>query len=198
MTDSNQVDRGKRRFLIAATTVAGGVATAAAAVPFVVSMLPSQRALAIGAPVEVDIGKIEPGAKLDLEWQGKVVWIVNRTKEMLQLLPKLNDKLADPDSESSEQPDYCKNLTRSLKPQYFIAIGLCTHLGCSPTYRKEVRAPDLGADWPGGFFCPCHGSRFDLAGRVFKNVPAPTNLRIPPHRYLSDNKILIGEDNKGA
>lgn len=198
MANNKQVDRGKRRFLIAATTAVGGVATAATAVPFVMSMLPSQRALAIGAPVEVDIGKIELGMKLDIEWQGKPVWIVNRTPEMLSLLPTLQDKLVDPDSDVLQQPRYCKNLTRSIKPEYFIAVGICTHLGCSPTYRKEVGAPDLGADWPGGFFCPCHGSRFDLAGRVFKNVPAPANLVIPPHKYLSEVKILIGEDSKGA
>ncbi|MGH8347552.1 MAG: ubiquinol-cytochrome c reductase iron-sulfur subunit [Pseudomonas sp.] len=194
MSDKNQVDRAKRRFLITATALAGGTAAGASAVPFVCSMLPSQRALAIGAPVEVDIGKMEAGAKLDIEWQGKVVWIVNRTQDMLEVLPKLNDKLADPDSESSLQPGYCKNPVRSRKSQYLVAVGLCTHLGCSPTYRKEVGAADLGADWPGGFFCPCHGSRFDLAGRVFKNVPAPTNLTIPPYKYLSDTKILIGDD----
>ena len=198
MANNKQVDRGKRRFLIAATTAVGGVATAATAVPFVMSMLPSQRALAIGAPVEVDIGKIELGMKLDIEWQGKPVWIVNRTPEMLSLLPTLQDKLVDPDSDVPQQPRYCKNLTRSIKPEYFIAVGICTHLGCSPTYRKEVGAPDLGTDWPGGFFCPCHGSRFDLAGRVFKNVPAPANLVIPPHKYLSEVKILIGEDSKGV
>ncbi|MGH8743696.1 MAG: ubiquinol-cytochrome c reductase iron-sulfur subunit [Burkholderiales bacterium] len=198
MANNKQVDRGKRRFLIAATTAVGGVATAATAVPFVVSMLPSQRALAIGAPVEVDIGKIELGMKLDIEWQGKPVWIVNRTPAMLSLLPTLRDRLVDPDSDVPQQPIYCKNLTRSIKPEYFIAVGICTHLGCSPTYRKEVGAPDLGADWPGGFFCPCHGSRFDLAGRVFKNVPAPTNLVIPRHKYLSEIKILVGDDSKGT
>lgn len=198
MANNKQVDRGKRRFLIVATTAVGGVATAATAVPFVVSMLPSQRALAIGAPVEVDIGKIELGMKLDIEWQGKPVWIVNRTPAMLSLLPTLQDRLVDPDSDVPQQPIYCKNLTRSIKPEYFIAVGICTHLGCSPTYRKEVGAPDLGADWPGGFFCPCHGSRFDLAGRVFKNVPAPTNLVIPPHKYLSEVKILVGDDSKGT
>jgi ubiquinol-cytochrome c reductase iron-sulfur subunit len=198
MSDNNQVDRGKRRFLIVATTAVGGAATVTAAVPFMMSMMPSQRALAIGAPVEVDIGKIEAGAKLDIEWQGKVVWIVNRTKEMLETLPALNDRLADPDSDAPQQPAYCKNTTRSIKPQYLVAVGICTHLGCSPTYRKEVGAADLGADWPGGFFCPCHGSRFDLAGRVFKNVPAPANLIVPQHKYLSDSKLLIGEDSKGV
>jgi len=198
MTDNNQVNRGKRRFLIAAATAVGGVATVASAVPFVVSMMPSQRALAGGAPVEVDIGKVELGMKLDVEWQGKPVWIVNRTKEMLATLPTLNDKLVDPDSDVLQQPTYCKNLTRSIKPEYFVAVGICTHLGCSPTFRKEEGATDLGPDWSGGFFCPCHGSRFDLAGRVFKGVPAPTNLVVPPYRYLSDSRILIGEDPKAA
>ena len=196
MTDNNHVDRSKRRFLIATTTALGGVATVATAVPFVASMMPSQRALATGAPVEVDIGKVELGTKLDVEWQGKPVWIVNRTKEMLATLPTLRDKLVDPDSDVPQQPTYCKNLTRSIKPEYLVAVGICTHLGCSPTFRKEEGTTDLGPDWSGGFFCPCHGSRFDLAGRVFKGVPAPTNLVVPPYRYLSDNKILIGEDLK--
>jgi len=194
----NEVDRSKRRFLIAATTAVGGVAAAATAVPFVMSMLPSQRAKAAGAPVEADISKVEPGMLVAFEWRGKPVWVVNRTKEMLDLLGKHDDALRDPQSNEPQQPSYCKNATRSIKPQYLIAIGICTHLGCSPTYRKDVGAPDLGADWPGGFFCPCHGSRFDLAARVFKDVPAPLNLEIPPHKYLSDSRILIGEDSKGA
>jgi ubiquinol-cytochrome c reductase iron-sulfur subunit len=196
---SNQeVDRSKRRFLIAATTAVGGVAAIATAVPFVASMLPSQRAKAAGAPVEVDISKIEPGMLLTAEWRGKPVWIVNRTKEMLDLLGKHDDRLRDPNSEEPQQPEYCKNATRSRKPEYLVAVGICTHLGCSPTYRKEIGAADLGADWPGGFFCPCHGSRFDLAARVFKDVPAPLNLVIPPYTYLSDSRLLIGEDSKGA
>jgi len=198
MTDDDKVDGGKRRFLIATTTALGGVATIASAVPFVASMMPSQRALASGAPVEVDIGKVELGTKLDVEWQGKPVWIINRTKEMLAALPTLNDKLVDPDSDVPQQPTYCKNISRSIKPEYFVAVRICTHLGCSPTFRKEEGAPDIGPDWLGGFFCPCHGSRFDLAGRVFKGVPAPTNLVVPPYRYLSDKKILIGEDPKAA
>ena len=196
--DNNQVDRGKRRFLIATTMALGGAATVASAVPFVASMMPSQRALATGAPVEVDIGKVELGTKLDVEWQGKPVWIVNRTKEMLATLPTLIDKLVDPGSDVLQQPTYCKNLTRSIKPEYFVAVGICTHLGCSPTFRPEEGGPDLGPDWSGGFFCPCHGSRFDLAGRVFKGFPAPANLVVPPYRYLSDSRILIGEDPKVA
>ncbi|NWG86673.1 MAG: ubiquinol-cytochrome c reductase iron-sulfur subunit [Hydrogenophilaceae bacterium] len=196
MSDMN-VDKSKRRFLVMASSAVGGVAAAGAAIPFVVSMLPSARALAAGAPVEVDLSKIESGALLTVEWRGKPVWIVNRSKEMLDLLAKHDDKLTDPASDNSnQQPEYCKNPTRSIKPQYLIAVGICTHLGCSPTYRKEVGAADLGGDWPGGFFCPCHGSRFDLAARVFNGSPAPTNLVIPPHKYLSEAKVLIGEDAK--
>jgi ubiquinol-cytochrome c reductase iron-sulfur subunit len=196
--DGQEVDTRKRKFLIAATSAIGGVAAAGVAVPLVMSMMPSARAKAAGAPVEVDISKVEPGMLLTVEWRGKPVWIVNRTKEMLDLLGKHDDQLTDPKSEQPQQPEYCKNATRSIKPEYLVAVGICTHLGCSPTYRKEVGAADLGADWPGGFFCPCHGSRFDLAARVFKNVPAPINLVIPPHQYLSDAKLLIGVDAKGA
>jgi ubiquinol-cytochrome c reductase iron-sulfur subunit len=196
--DGQKVDTRKRKFLIAATSAVGGVAVVGVAAPLLMSMMPSARAKAAGAPVEVDISKIEPGMLLTAEWRGKPVWIVNRTKEMLDLLVKHDDKLVDPNSEQPQQPAYCKNPTRSIKPEYLVAVGICTHLGCSPTYRKEVGAEDLGADWPGGFLCPCHGSRFDLAARVFKNVPAPTNLVIPPHQYLSAAKILIGVDEKGA
>lgn len=195
---NSEVDRSKRRFLIAATSAAGGVAAVAVAVPFVMSMMPSQRAKAAGAPVEVDIGKVEPGAMLAVEWRGKPVWVVNRTKEMLAMLAKNDDKLADPKSDMPQQPEYAKNATRSIKPEYLVAVGICTHLGCSPTYRPEIGAADLGADWGGGFFCPCHGSRFDLAARVFKGVPAPINLEVPPHKYLSDTRLLIGDDSKGA
>ena len=196
---SNQeVDRSKRRFLIAATATVGGAAGVAVAVPFVMSMMPSQRAKAAGAPVEVDIGKIEPGAILAVEWRGKPVWIVNRTQAMLDLLVKHDGKLKDPQSKEEQQPDYAKNNFRSIKPQYLVAVGICTHLGCSPTYRSELGPADLGADWPGGFFCPCHGSKFDLAARVFKDVPAPANLEIPPHKYLSETRIIIGDDSKGA
>jgi ubiquinol-cytochrome c reductase iron-sulfur subunit len=196
--DGQKVDARKRKFLIAATSAVGGVAVAGVAVPLVMSMLPSARAKAAGAPVEVDISKVEPGMLLTVEWRGKPVWIVNRTKEMLDLLGNHDDRLVDPNSEQPQQPAYCKNPTRSIKPEYLVAVGICTHLGCSPTYRKEVGAADLGADWPGGFFCPCHGSRFDLAARVFKNVPAPINLLIPPYQYLSDSRLLIGVDAKGA
>lgn len=197
MSKSN-VDRSKRRFLIAATSAVGGVAAVGAVIPFVMSMLPSERAKAAGAPVEVDIGKIEPGMMLNVEWQGKPVWVVHRTKEMLAALSKNDPKLADPKSEVPQQPDYCKNETRSIKPEFMVAVGICTHLGCSPTYRPEMAPADLGPDWAGGFFCPCHGSRFDMAARVFSGVPAPTNLVIPKHKYLSDSRLLIGDDSKGA
>jgi ubiquinol-cytochrome c reductase iron-sulfur subunit len=193
------VDSSKRRFLVAMSSAAGGIAAIGAAAPLVMSMLPSARALAAGAPVEVDLSKVEPGMLLTVEWRGKPVWIVNRSKEMLDLLGKHDDRLTDPGSENtSQQPDYCQNPTRSIKPEYLVAVGICTHLGCSPTFRKEVGPADLGADWPGGFFCPCHGSRFDLAARVFSGSPAPTNLVIPPHKYLSDTKLLVGEDQAAA
>lgn len=196
MSEQN-VDKSKRRFLVLASSAVGGVAAAGAAIPFVASMMPSARALAAGAPVEVDLSKLEPGAILTAEWRGKPVWIVHRSKEMLDLLAKHDDRLSDPTSDNTnQQPEYCKNPTRSIKPEYLIAVGICTHLGCSPTFRKEVGAADLGNDWPGGFFCPCHGSRFDLAARVFNGSPAPSNLVIPPHKYLSDAKVLIGEDTK--
>lgn len=188
------VDSSKRRFLVAMSSAVGGVAALAAATPFVVSMMPSARALAAGAPVEVDLSKIEPGMKIDVEWRGKPVWVVRRTPEMLGMLAKHDDQLTDPASEIPQQPDYCKNATRSIEPEIFVVVGICTHLGCAPTFRKEVGPADLGADWPGGWFCPCHGSRFDLAARVFNGSPAPTNLVVPPHKYLSESLVLIGED----
>ncbi len=192
------VDKGKRRFVIGATSAVGGIGVAAAASPFVISMFPSERAKAAGAPVEVDIGKLEPGQKIDVEWRGKVVWIISRTKAMLDGLPKLDAKLADPASNQPQQPEYAKNPARSIKPGVLVAVGICTHLGCSPTYRPEVAPADLGPDWLGGFFCPCHQSKFDLAGRVYAGVPAPTNLVIPPHKYVGDTKIVIGEDSKSG
>lgn len=193
-----EMDRSKRRFLIAATSVVGGVAAVGGAIPFVMSMMPSERAKAAGAPVEVDISKVEPGMLLNVEWRGKPVWVVNRNPEMMGLLAKHDDKLADPKSDAKQQPDYCKNPGRSIKPNISVLVGICTHLGCSPTFRGEIGPADLGADWAGGFFCPCHGSKFDLAGRVYKDVPAPTNLEVPPHVYISDTRLLIGEDSKGA
>jgi ubiquinol-cytochrome c reductase iron-sulfur subunit len=182
--------------LIAATTAVGGVAAAGAGAPFVLSLQPSERAKAAGAPVEVDISSIEPGSMISIEWQGKPVWIVRRTQEMLDMLAKHDDALADPTSSVPQQPAYCDNATRSIKPEILVVLGVCTHLGCSPTFRPEVAPADLGANWAGGWFCPCHGSRFDLAARVFKGVPAPTNLIIPPHMYLSESRLLIGDDDK--
>jgi len=196
MATQDSVDKGKRRFLVGATSVVGGIGAAAAATPFVMSLWPSERAKAAGAPVEVDISKLEPGQKIDIEWRGKVVWVISRTPAMLDTLPKLDSKVADPKSEVPHQPPYCQNEYRSIKPPVWVAVGICTHLGCSPTYRPEVAPADLGPDWLGGFFCPCHQSKFDLAGRVFKGVPAPTNLVIPPYRFLSDAKIVVGEDSK--
>jgi ubiquinol-cytochrome c reductase iron-sulfur subunit len=194
MNDAGSVDKGKRRFLIGATTAVGAIGTVAAAVPFAMSMWPSERAKAAGAPVEADISKLEPGQKINVEWRGKVVWIINRTPAMLASLPKLDEKVADPNSNVDHQPPYAKNEDRSRKPEIFVAVGICTHLGCSPTFRPDIAPADLGADWLGGFFCPCHQSKFDLAGRVFKGVPAPTNLVIPPYKFVSDTTILIGED----
>ena len=196
MSCDDNVDCGRRRLLVA-TAAAGGVAGVAAAVPFVASMLPSERAKAAGAPVEVDISKLGPGQMMTVEWRGKPVWIINRTKEMLDGLAKIVDQVADPKSDKKMQPDYAKNDTRSIKPEIFVAVGICTHLGCSPTEKFKTGA-DSGIDpnWPGGFLCPCHGSTFDLAGRVYKSKPAPDNLEVPPHMYLSDSKLLIGEDKK--
>ena len=188
----------RRRFLLAATTVVGGIGVAATTAPFLISFMPSERAKAAGAPVDIDISKLEPGQKIDVEWRGKVCWVINRTPAMLQSLAKMDARLLDPKSDSSQQPTYCKNDGRSIKPAIWVAVGICTHLGCSPTYRPEVAPADLGADWLGGFFCPCHQSKFDLAGRVFKGVPAPSNLVVPPHKYLSDTRILIGEDQQKA
>ena len=192
------VDTKRRRVLVAATSVVGAIGAVYVAVPFVASMNPSARAKAAGAPVEADISKLEPGALLRVKWRGKPVWIVNRTPEMLAALPELDPQLLDPNSEGSKQPAYCKNAQRAIKPEYFVAIGICTHLGCSPTYRPDVAPADLGPEWKGGFFCPCHGSRFDLAGRVYKGVPAPANLEIPKYVYLTDKSIRIGEDGGAA
>lgn len=194
--EKKQEMNGRRRFLIAATSIAGGIAGVAVATPFMMSMMPSERAKAAGAPVEVDISKVEPGMLLLVEWRGKVVWVLNRTPEMLADLKKLDGQVSDPKSEKDQQPKYAQNETRSIKPAILVVEGVCTHLGCSPVYRKDIAPADLGADWLGGFFCPCHGSKFDLAGRVYKSVPAPTNLVVPPHLYLSDTTLLIGSDRK--
>ncbi|MDH3872172.1 MAG: ubiquinol-cytochrome c reductase iron-sulfur subunit [Gammaproteobacteria bacterium] len=190
----NDVNPSRRRFLTAATTVIGGVGTAFALVPFVSSMQPSAKARAAGAPVRADISKLEEGQMIRVKWRGKPVWIVKRTPDMLDTLTKLSAELRDPDSAESEQPEYATNAHRSIRPDIAVLIGICTHLGCSPTYRPDVAPADLGKDWLGGFFCPCHGSTFDIAGRVYSGVPAPYNLPVPPHRFLSDNEILIGDD----
>ena len=194
----DKTNSGRRRFLTAATTVVGAVGVGFVLVPFVSSMQPSARARAAGAPVRADISKLEPGQMIRVKWRGKPVWLVRRTEKMLETLPTLVDTLRDPESLESEQPPYAQNEFRSIKPEVLITVGICTHLGCSPTYRPDVGAADLGADWQGGFFCPCHGSKFDLAGRVYKSVPAPTNLVIPPHRYLSETELVIGDDGEVA
>jgi ubiquinol-cytochrome c reductase iron-sulfur subunit len=197
--DKAGVKNGKRRFLLAASSVAGGAAAAAVAIPFLWSMAPSARARAAGAPVEVDISKVEPGMMIRAEWRGKPVWIVHRTAEMIESLKGVQGDVADPESRRSLQPEYAANEYRSRKPEWLVLVGICTHLGCSPTAKLQAGpASGLGDGWAGGFFCPCHGSKFDLAGRVFKNVPAPTNLEVPEHQFVSDTRLLIGEDVKGA
>ena len=198
MSNQGKMDCGRRR-LVVATAAVGGVGAVAALVPFVSSLLPSERAKAAGAPVEVDIGKLEAGQMMTVEWRGKPEWIINRTKEMLETLPKLADQVADPKSDVDQQPAYAKNDTRSVKAEIMVVIGICTHLGCSPSQKFKAGVDEgMPGDWLGGFLCPCHGSTFDFAGRVYKSKPAPTNLEVPPHVYLSDTRILIGEDKKGA
>jgi len=192
------MDGGRRHFLLVATTVTGLAGAAFTAVPFLSSWQPSARAQALGAPVEVDIAKLEPGAILKVEWRGQAIYIVRRTPEMLAMLAKDVSALRDPESADSEQPDYAKNETRSVKPEYLVLVGVCTHLGCAPINRFEPADAELGATWPGGFYCPCHGSKFDLSGRVFKDVPAPTNLRVPPYQFLADTRLLIGSDTGAA
>jgi ubiquinol-cytochrome c reductase iron-sulfur subunit len=194
----HEFDERKRRFLLTATTVATGVAAGAAAVPFVGSMLPSERAKAAGAPVEVDLTDLMPGQKKTVEWRGKPVWIVRRTPEMLKDVKADDDRVADPESKRSQQPSYAKNEYRSLKPEYLVLIGICTHLGCSPVDRLQPEPQPFDPEWNGGFYCPCHGSLFDLAGRVYKNKPAPDNLVVPPYKFLGETKLVIGEDTHGA
>ena len=189
----------ERRTWLIATGAAGGAAAVATAVPFVKTFTPSERAKAMGAPVEVDLADLPPGGMKTVEWRGKPVWVLRRTPEMLAQLEKNAGFLADPESKSAKQPDYVKGVARAIKPEVFVAVGVCTHLGCSPTLKKEVgAASDMGGDWPGGYYCPCHNSRFDLSGRVFNGSPAPTNLDIPPHRYVNDKVVVVGEDSKGA
>jgi ubiquinol-cytochrome c reductase iron-sulfur subunit len=196
---TDNVDTGRRRFLVTSTSVVAAVGAGFVAVPFVSSWMPSERAKNAGAPVEVDISKLEEGRMMVVEWQSKPVWIVKRSQKTLSELTSLDSNLRDPASENvDQQPAYAQNANRSIKPEILVLVGICTHLGCSPTFRPEIGPADLGADWMGGFFCPCHSSKFDLAGRVFQGVPAPTNLVVPPHKYLSDNVIVVGEDGEAA
>ncbi|MCS5709209.1 ubiquinol-cytochrome c reductase iron-sulfur subunit [Candidatus Berkiella cookevillensis] len=193
MSDES-IDRGRRRFLTGATSVIGGIGALYAAAPFIGSWFPSAKAQALGAPVKVDLNKLSPGAQLTIEWRGQPIWIIRRTESTVDGLKKLDSQLRDPQSTQAQQPAYITKEYRSIKPEYLILVGLCTHLGCVPMYRPEAGSVEAG--WQGGFFCPCHGSKFDLAGRVFKGVPAPTNLLVPPHRYASDTVVVIGEDEK--
>lgn len=192
------VDLGRRQLLTTATTVTGIVGVAFAATPFLASWQPSARAKALGAPIEIDISKLEPGAMLKVEWRGMPVWVVRRSPEMLASLQTDTSLLLDPMSQASEQPTYAKNIDRSRSPEYFVVLGVCTHLGCSPLPKFTVGDVTVSSDWPGGFYCPCHGSKFDLAGRVFKGVPAPSNLRVPPYAFVGTTKITIGQDTAQA
>lgn len=186
----------ERRKMVLLTSAVAGVAALATAVPFVTSFAPSERARASGASVEADVSDLLPGGIKTVEWRGKPVWLMRRTPEMLAALSSLDKKLVDPASKEDQQPEYARNAYRAIKPEFLVAVGICTHLGCSPNaVPAESNNPAVGSDWQGGFFCPCHGSFFDLAGRVYKNVPAPLNLEIPPHKYLTDGKLLIGEDD---
>lgn len=193
------IDTKRRHFLTAAATVVGGVGALATAVPFVSALSPSAKTKAIGGPVEVDIGGLKPGEMKVEKWRGKPVWILRRSEASLADLTDMADILRDPDSDVEQQPEYAKNDYRSVNPEYLVVVGLCTHLGCSPTYLASGDdSHELGADWKGGFFCPCHGSKFDLAGRVYKGVPAPANLMVPKYQFLSESKILIGDDSGAA
>ena len=191
---SDNVNSSRRHFLSLATAVTGGVGTAFALAPFVVSLKPSARAQALGAPVEIDVSPLAPGEMIRVEWRGKPVWVLHRTPAMIDRLPANADLLRDPASDEPQQPDYAANDYRSRKPEYLVVVGSCTHLGCAPVERFEVQPADLGSDWYGGFYCPCHGSKFDLAGRVYKGVPAPLNLAVPPYRFVSDSRILVGAE----
>ena len=191
---SEEVDQGRRRLLVAATALTGAAGAVLAATPFLASWKPSARAKALGAPIEVDISKLEAGAMLKVEWRGKPVWVVRRTPEMLKQIEAATPLLLDPNSDSSLQPAYAKNADRAAKPEYFVVLGVCTHLGCSPMAKFQAADVTVSADWPGGFYCPCHGSKFDLAGRVFKGVPAPSNLTVPPYTFLGEGRVLVGSD----
>ncbi len=190
------VDKNRRRFLTGATTVVGGVGAAFVAVPFLSYWNPSARTQAAGAPVEAEIGNLEPGQLINIEWRGKPVWVFRRSEQGMESLDALTDELADPTSEVAQQPEYARNQHRSIRPEIGVLVGICTHLGCSPSFRPERGA--VSGDWLGGFYCPCHGSKFDLAGRVYSGVPAPTNLEVPPYWFPDDNRIIVGEDEEGA
>lgn len=195
LADNAHEHDAERRQMVLVTASAAGLAVVATAVPFVSSFAPSERAKAMGASVEADISDLAPGAMKTVEWRGKPVWVLRRTPEMLASLPLLDPQMVDPASQKNQQPEYARNAHRSIKPEFLVTIGICTHLGCSPSsVPANSGNPSVGSDWKGGFFCPCHGSTFDLAGRVYKNKPAPTNLEIPPHKYLSEGRLLIGED----
>lgn len=196
-SSKGRVDIERRRFLITLSSYTGGALVAAASLPFISYMEPSTAAIVAGAPIEVDIGKIEPGELITVKWRSRPVWILHRTPGQLQELPKLDKGLSDPDSKEPQQIPACANGYRSLKPEYFVCVAICTHLGCVPTYRPDIAPPDLGPNWEGGFFCPCHGSRYDLAGRVFDGSPAPLNLPVPPHYYINDTTLRIGELKDG-
>ncbi|WP_336367271.1 ubiquinol-cytochrome c reductase iron-sulfur subunit [Marinobacter sp. C2H3] len=196
--NDRDVSQGRRRFLIGATSLVGGVGVIGASVPFVASWNPSARAEAAGAPVTVNIGKMEPGQQITVEWRGKPVWIVRRTPDMLDHIQAANDLVKDPESKAPQQPAYIEGIYRSIKPEYAVLVGICTHFGCVPTYRPKVAPEDLGADWLGGFFCPCHGSRYDLAGRVWRAQPAPLNLEVPPYRFDDESTLTIGLDPEAA
>jgi ubiquinol-cytochrome c reductase iron-sulfur subunit len=196
MTD--QVDTGRRHFLTVATVATGAVGAAFALTPFLASWKPSARAKAMGAPVEVDISKLEAGALMKIEWRGKAVYIVHRTPEMIAALKNNDGRLRDPQSAESDQPTFAKNEARALKPEFLVLVGVCTHLGCAPLDKFSPGDATVSADWPGGFFCPCHGSKFDMSGRVFQGVPAPLNLPVPPYKFVSDTRIMIGADTGNA
>lgn len=192
--DQEKIDEDRRQFLVKTTCILGGIGAACAVVPFASSWLPSAKAEAAGAPVQVDLSKIEPGQQVTVEWRGKPVWIIRRTPEMLKQLVAAEQQLRDPESLVDQQPEYAKNEYRSIKPEYLVLVGICTHLGCSPKYKPQIN--EIGPNWPGGFYCPCHGSTFDLAGRVFKGVPAPINLEVPPYKFISEHVIIIGESKE--
>lgn len=196
MSTKDKIDQERRCFLRRATTALGGVGLAAAAVPFLSYWMPSADTEAAAAPIKIDISALKPREQLTVAWRGMPIWIISRTPEMLGSLDKLTSRLRDPLCEQDQQPEYCKNIHRSIKPEFLVAIGICTHLGCVPTYRPDIGS--ISSDWLGGFYCPCHGSKYDLAGRVYQDVPAPLNLKIPRHMYLNEREIMLGEDKEGV